>query len=98
MSFRRYRWSQLGVVGRFIVAEPFFPKYDIAVRSDWGDGQEKRLLCGDGILQKAVCFPGKDIGRIFPFVADWSILVSLERGIEIFIRERVDKKVGPIEA
>ena len=68
------------------------------MRSIRCDGEEEGPLVRHGILQKAIGLAGQNIRRVFAFVADGGVMVSLETGIQIFICVRVKKEVGASES
>lgn len=67
-------------------------------RSAWrrtcgGDGQEERLLVGESIFQESASFVQQHICRVLALIADWTIAVPLESGIEVLIREWIKKEI-----
>ena len=56
--------------------------------------EEERLAASHGLIKKAQSFAGEDICAVLAFVAHRRILVALEGGIEVHIRERIEKEVG----
>lgn len=78
--------------------EPSLVKFDVAVRGGWCDRKEEWLCYSNSIIKEAICLAGQDIRRVFSFVANRWLAVSLEASIQVFICVRVEKEIGAGEA
>lgn len=66
----------------------------VAVRSNGCSGEKEWLIIFQGIVQKSVRLFRHNIRQVLAFVAGRSIMVALERGVVVLIREWIEKEVG----